>query len=739
MKKLLPILLAAILLASLLSSCAFSKQTALDPNITVTSSDASDAAAWLDERLGAIDSRIVIGTNADGYNVDLSALEADGYFIRSFGREDVLFARTADGLDRAVRRYAKMAEAGNVEDVTYHEGFRVKAIELAGRDISEYTICAGDEPRLLTAANELASLIERACGASLPVVSGEPVAPYIAIDFVHDETLNTCGYRWSVAEDGLMIECSDLYKPTSPHFAVIRFVENELGWFGLTFGYEALADAELISIPVGESGGETNAFRYACPYGDQYSGSIGDAFDHTYGNHYGGFASTHLCGIPQCCHGMQSYKFGGALSTSPNHNWAADQPCYLDEDFFEESYDDVAAFIESQLAAGKVIGEDFFFVDIAAGDNGNWCGCKECQKMLRAEGSVSASVLTWANRLTEALDEDYPGLAYGIFGYAGTNKPPKTVRANGLIYVTYCYDMSCDMHAHDGRDCNGAEPLFDSVKNRSNATMSANLEGWLDMTENVYVWFYGMDQGFLTMNYVDLVKDDLRYFHDIGVKGFFWEAEDYGFSTGKISKWMQSALTWDIDMTDAEYDEYLDRVLAAMYGDGADFIKEYCRAVGQIQRSGACAHCWYSAADTPSLVAKPYAESFDSLYALTEAAIRNADSRRQEARAVKLWANCVYQGCASSYFAAYEAGDDERCAELSRRFSLIEGRLASIGINIGYWKGGVCPPKDEFDSDMELMAWTVWKDHAATLLLTVPTREMPERVAAILAEREALD
>ena len=748
-KKALCIILAAFFAAAALASCRRADTSAaLDANITLTSSDAADAAAWLSDRLGDIPERVVLGTDASAYNVDVSALESDGYIIRSLGGEIALFSKTADGLDRAVRKYAKMVEAHSVSDVTYHEGYRVKRIEIAGRDIAEYTIYCEDEARLIKAANEFSSLINKANGASLPVVTGEPAAPYISLRFVHDESLNTCGYRWSVTGDGLTIECSDLYKPTSPHFAVIRFLENELGWLGLTFGYEALPEAELISIDAGKSGGETNAFQYAVPYGDQYSGRIGDAFDHTYGDHYGGFDSTHLCGIPQCCHGLQTKKIAGLLSNSPDHNWSLDQPCYLSEDFLDESYEDIAAYIDSELKAGKVIGENFFFVDIAAGDNGSWCSCRDCTAMLRSEGSVSASVVTWANAVTEALDELYPGLVYGIFGYAGTNKPPRTVRANDLIYVTYCYDRSCDLHAHDGHDCPEFNNSYKLPKDHDNVTMTANLEGWLDMTENVYVWFYGMDQGFLTMSYVDTVRDDLRYFYDSGVKGFFWEAEDCGFSTGKIAKWMESALVRDIGMTDEEYSAYLDRVLAAMYGDGGVCIKDYCAQVDAIQRSGACAHCWFSAQETPTLVPGAFSEAFDVLFELAETAYMNVDCRRQEMRAAKLAANCIYQGCLSSYFAAYEAGDDERCAELSRRYALISEQLAAHGIGSGdhenlfggnsmLWAGGVVPATDTFEDDMELMAWTSWKRHARDLSLTVPTRAMPERVAAILAEREA--
>ena len=739
MKRFLTFVLTAIILASVLASCAsVEPESVYDANITLTSSDASGAAEWLSDRLGSISGKLVIGTDASAYGVDVSSLEADGYFIRDIGGGTAIFARTADGLDRAVRKYAKTVESGAaIGDVTYHEGCRIKRIEIAGRDISEYTIYSEDNKYMLSAARELASRIETACGARIGVSTDEPAAPYLLLIYVTDESLNTCGYRWTVDGGGVRFECSDLYKPTSAHYAVVRFLENELGWFGLTFGYESLASSELLSFPVGQSDGETNAFRYACPYGDQYSGMIGDACDHTYGDHYGGFTTTHLCGIPQCCHGMQTYKFGAHYSSHPDTPWVFDQPCYLDEDFLDATYDDVSAYIERQLAAGRVIGDDFCFVDIAAGDNGQWCRCKDCAKMFRDEGGAySASLLTWANRLTEELNEQYPGLAYGVFAYAGTNKPPKTIVPNELIYVTYCYDRSCDMHAHDGRDCMTVQVPGLST-NHDNFTMSAQLERWTEITPNVYVWFYGMDQGLATLNYIYTVRDDLRYFHSLGVKGFFWEAEDYAFSAGKVAKWMSSALTWDIDMTDEEYDAYLDRVLAATYGDGASYVKDYIVETANIQRNGACAHCWLWATATRTVSSAAVEISFDTLFDLLETAILSADSAKQEHRLVKLASNCIYQGCLSSYFNAYEADDVERVAELERRWALIWDRLRPD--ELGFIYGGVGDAKGTIYSDMELTAWTTWKINADSFGLTVPTRPMPDRVASLIAELKDMD
>ena len=70
MKRTLALLLAAIMLAASLVSCAVAPKStaAISAKIRLTSSDAADAAAWLDARLGdALTDRVLIGTDAAAY------------------------------------------------------------------------------------------------------------------------------------------------------------------------------------------------------------------------------------------------------------------------------------------------------------------------------------------------------------------------------------------------------------------------------------------------------------------------------------------------------------------------------------------------------------------------------------------------------------------------------------------------------------------------------------------------
>ena len=682
MKRLLSLSLAAIFIAAALASCAAPAPIgSVDANIRLTSSDAADAAAWLTERLGTIPDKVVLGTNAEDYGVDVSALEDDGYVIRNLRGEIALFAKSADGLDRAARRYAKAVEAGTaVADTTFHEGPRVKRIVLARRDISEYTIYSEDEELMLTAAKKFADRIKEANGAVLPVSTDEIAAPYIAIRYVSDESLGNVGYRWSIDEGGLIFECSDVYKIESADVALTRFLVNELDWFGLDYGFEDLGAADLVEWNVGESGGERPYFDWAIAN----SGQFGYYLDH-YGFRFG----------PQCTasHGLEMHGFGKDLSLSVLEErgwaWINEQPCWLDEDFYEAARADMIAYIEEQLAAGKVIGKDFNYIDIAQPDNNVWCNCKDCKRMFLTEGSHAAECLTFANRISEDLNGIYPGITYLVFAYHMTRNLPKTIRPNKLLNVTFCYDHSCSNHPLDGSKCT----TFDNWKDdeHRNDRLSAELKKWCDVTEKVSVWFYGASDGLMSMSYLQNVKDDVRFLYNTGVNAVYWEAENNGYDPNWIPHWLGYMMYWDMYMSDEEFDANYDRIARVMYGEGADYAKEYVDFAASSYLHYKCSHCWngysYLGYETAPINKKMTADNYDLMFDLMEKAVRAADSYETEARCTRLECSCIFKGSISSYEAVRASGDEARMAVIKERYALIGEKLEKYGVHI--WESGI--------------------------------------------------
>ena len=171
MKKLLSIIMCALMLIAALASCAPAKSDSQSSS----GDETAKYTAYLEERLedapGKKPASLVIETaeNSEAYGVDMTAFSDDGYLTRAEYGEVVILGKTDAGLDRAVRDYVKN---GNPNDyfTVYGEGYRVKKLTVAGNDISEYAVIRDDNADECNtfASSELVSYIEKTCGAVLP-------------------------------------------------------------------------------------------------------------------------------------------------------------------------------------------------------------------------------------------------------------------------------------------------------------------------------------------------------------------------------------------------------------------------------------------------------------------------------------------------------------------------------------------------------------------------------------------
>ena len=668
MKRLLALVLAVLMLAAVLDGCAGTPQSAaISANIRVTSSDATDAAAWLTSRLGdALTDRVVLGTDSDGYGVDVSALEDDGYIIRALGGEVALFARTEDGLDRAVRKYAKTVEAGElVADEAYHEGARIKSLTIGGTDIAEFVISLPAEPsgNMTAAAAELSKLIALATGVALQIETDSAAAHAIRFETAANGELGDYGYEYEVADGSLILRGAGKYGAVN---AVRRFCENELDWRSLIFGEAELMPADAIDVAEGTKKSEKPAFDYLYMYYNAW------------GKYDNPVQPSNVYGDLTCAmHGMQNNRFA---------NVNEEQICFTSQYRYDEVHDNVCDYIDRRIEAGGVVGKDFLDVDIAQGDYGGWCNCRNCRQVIAEEGGNAGLVVRFANKLSEEINEvDYSfdaPLYFKIFAYSGTNKPPKKTAPNEYIYVTFCTDMNCSNHPLDGSECTGEAGVW----HRNNKEYAEWLEGWCAICQNMYVWVYALDTMLAQYTVTDTIYKDFRYLADLGVKGIFWQCQFHGLGIQRVEHQLLAELNWNMEMTEDDFEALLCDILRREYGDGWRFIREYLDVWNAEQDAADCWDCWSYDAHVFTVTRRfeehSVAAHFDECYSLFESAIAAADSRADEIRLKQLSCHMIYEGCYSCYRLALEAGDEARIAELSRRYDVMVARLAECGFDI---------------------------------------------------------
>lgn len=669
MKKILSLVLAAACMpVMLLASCASGGAGAYSPKITVASSDAEDSAEFLTGRLGdKLTDNVYLAVGSDTANgIDMTDFENDGYVLRTVGDKSVVIVgKSADGLDLGVRRYANSVDDGKDEyfDVAYHEGYRIENFTLAGTDIAEYSIeyPAEHNENMLFAVSELQRLVKKACGAELSASEGITKKAR-AIEFRHstDAELKFDGYRYFFEGERLVIEGA---VKRGCMYGVWRFLQKECGWTSLIYGDSDLLEAEHLDVPATASRQETPVFSYLnmyIHYWGSYNNEKGTPTEAQ--NSYGT--------IPHCCHGLHFFSGTGG---------ADKQICYTDDDIYEMCRDNVRDYIEAQLAAGKVIGRDFLAVDIAQNDTSEYCTCRECMKVFSAEGSNSGAVVRFANRLSEELNEDYPGLYYQIFAYAGSNAAPLKTKPNEFIHVTFCSDMNCSNHVFDGSECNG-KSTFNQLTNKNYASW---LESWCNVSDNVYVWFYALDSKLQQYTTIGNMYRDFRYFRDLGINGMFWQCQFYGLGIQRVQHQLLAEFQWNMDISEADFEYLLCDILKKEFGSGWTSVREYISMWEESQKRIKCWHCWGGWAypwDT-RYDGNYYDDHFETMISLLEDAVTRADSKEQQGRAETFTCHMYYEGCYSLYFKAEEAGNTALIKTLSDRYDLMMERLYKNGFD----------------------------------------------------------
>jgi len=699
--------IASVLALCCLCGAAVSCSTtedAINRNITASSSAAEETADILQKKLPYLDRRVILGTADDGasYNIDMSDFEDDGYIIKSTDEAVLLFGKTEYGLTTAANRFVNMYKTNTIEDVAFHEGYRIEKLEIFGTDISEYVIEYPESANenMKFAASELQRLVRQATGAELPVHVGASGKDHV-IEFRHssDTSLGTEGYRY-FDEDGTLVIEGAVERGCMN--GVYRFLQVELGWDELMGGDSVLRESDCISIPAGIDKTETPAFDYFFIHNQIWEKFKNDRNTPTVvQNSYGT--------VTHACHGLLRFLDTG-------DGWQ-DQPCYTSEENYEIFIDRIFAYIEGQIAAGRTPGVDLIEIDIAQTDSSVYCTCPECMKVFTEEGNAHAgAVVRFANRISEEVNAVYPGIVFKIFGYAQSNKPPKVTVPNEYIYVTYCFDGNCSNHPLDASECNGGLTGY----GRKNEDYAEWFEGWTDICDNVYVWFYSLDNDFKGYTVIDTIYKDFTYLARHGVKGIMWQSTDHGLGMKRIDHQLGYNLNWDIDMTEDEYYELYYRLLEKEYGAGWEYVREFIDIMDEAQNLMGCWHCWnwgsprfgITGYSNSTYDTRFYSKQYDYVVEIMDRALEMAESPENIMRCERLMINALYMGCYSEYFIAYEKGDDARIAVLSERFDRAMGYMKKHGFNLNKEVGEYTSVDGSITyfhySSLEDAAWIDW-------------------------------
>ena len=239
--------------------------------------------------------------------------------------------------------------------------------------------------------------------------------------------------------------------------------------------------------------------------------------------------------------------FGGKRHPGKASQWCLSNP---------EVFEIVAQRIDSIFRANP----DRDMIAVSQND-GNYtqCQCDKCRAVDEYEEAHSGSVIRFVN----ALAKRFPEKRFATLAYLYTMKPPK--HAKPLKNVTV---MLCDI------DCKREVPL---TENASGQQFVRALEGWSAISDNLFVWDYGINFDNMVAPFPNfhILAENIRLFHDNHVTMHFSQiASPRGGDFAEMRTWLVSKLMWNPDQDiDALIREFLD----GYYGAASTYIYQYIK------------------------------------------------------------------------------------------------------------------------------------------------------------------
>lgn len=265
--------------------------------------------------------------------------------------------------------------------------------------------------------------------------------------------------------------------------------------------------------------------------------------------------------LPSAVYGKEHPEYYSYFK-GKRHPGKASQWCLTNPEVFEI----VAQRIDSIFKANP----DQKLICVSQND-GNYtnCTCPDCKKLDDAEGGPSGSLIHFINKLADC----FPDKEIATLAYLYTMNPPKQVKPRPNVVV-----MLCDI------DCNREVSL---TENASGREFMKALEGWSAISNNLFVWDYGINFDGMMSPFPNfhILQDNIRTFRNHHVKMHFSQiGGSYGGDFPELRAYLVAKLMWN---PDADVEQLMHHFLNGYYGAAGPCIYRYIKMMeGALLGSG---------------------------------------------------------------------------------------------------------------------------------------------------------
>ncbi|HRP55800.1 DUF4838 domain-containing protein [Agriterribacter sp.] len=201
--------------------------------------------------------------------------------------------------------------------------------------------------------------------------------------------------------------------------------------------------------------------------------------------------------------------------------------------------------------------------------NYTFCQCDKCKAVDDHEGAHSGSLIHFMNKLAER----FPDKEISTLAYLYSMKPPQHVKPAKNVNVMLC-SIDCDREVTLKENASGRE-------------FAAALEGWSAISENIFVWDYGInfDNYLVPFPNFHILGENMRLFRKNNVSMHFSQiAGSRGGDFAELRTWLVSKLMWNVNQDE---DSLVQTFLHGYYGAAAPHLYQYIKLMeGALLGSG---------------------------------------------------------------------------------------------------------------------------------------------------------
>ena len=175
------------------------------------------------------------------------------------------------------------------------------------------------------------------------------------------------------------------------------------------------------------------------------------------------------------------------------------------------------------------------------------------------EGALSGSIITFLNKLAAR----FPDKEFSTLAYLYTMNPPKRVKPLPNVNIMLC-DIDCDREVTLTENASGKE----FVK---------AMEGWSKITNNIFVWDYGInfDNYLAPFPNFHILQDNIRLFKKNHATMHFSQiAGSRGGDFAELRAYLVSKLMWNPEVN---VDSLMQHFLHGYYGEAAPYLYQYIK------------------------------------------------------------------------------------------------------------------------------------------------------------------